>query len=609
MNSEKQICQNCKQEFTIEPTDFKFYEKMQVPAPTFCPSCRFQRRLTFRNERTLYSRTCDLCKKNIISIYHKDSPFVVYCQECWWSDKWDPLSYGREYDFSKPFFQQFNELWLTAPMMGNWVVSEKTMVNSPYNNMVSYLKNCYFLTNSDYNEDCAYGCEVENSKDCVDNTLIDHCEFCYESVNCQKCYQTYFSVDCENCYNVRFSKNLAGCSDCFGCANLKHKKYYIFNKPYSKEDYEKKVKEFSVSSYAHMREQKKKAESFWLQFPQKYTHERHNTNISGDYIFNSKNTFNSWLVYGGEDIRYCQYLVAAHTKDSYDYSQFGDGAELFYEVLQGGAKSSRARFGWFIQNGSRDIDYGIQIFASSSIFGSIGLRSKKHCILNKQYTKEEFDELRTKIINHMSEMPYVDAKGRKYSYGEFFPSEMSPYGYNETTAQEIFPLSRQGAKEKGYDYTDINKYKGVPETTITSDNIPDDITSINEDILKQVIECEHKGAYNEQCSRAFRLIPQEYSFYKKMGIPLPHLCPNCRHYQRLPYRNSPNLYHRKCHCAGVQSENAVYKNTTEHFHKTNHCPNEFETTYPPRLAVFGEAGAPERKEIVYCESCYTQEVA
>ncbi len=27
-------CQNCHQEFIIEPEDFDFYEKIQVPAPT-----------------------------------------------------------------------------------------------------------------------------------------------------------------------------------------------------------------------------------------------------------------------------------------------------------------------------------------------------------------------------------------------------------------------------------------------------------------------------------------------------------------------------------------------------------------------------------------------
>lgn len=33
--SETKICQNCKKDFTIDPEDFKFYEKIKVPSPTF----------------------------------------------------------------------------------------------------------------------------------------------------------------------------------------------------------------------------------------------------------------------------------------------------------------------------------------------------------------------------------------------------------------------------------------------------------------------------------------------------------------------------------------------------------------------------------------------
>ena len=98
---ETKNCQNCKQDFTIEPEDFNFYEKIKVPPPTFCPECRFQRRMVWRNERTLFKRKCDLCQKNIIAMYRESVPFPVYCRECWYGDGWDATSFGREYDFNK----------------------------------------------------------------------------------------------------------------------------------------------------------------------------------------------------------------------------------------------------------------------------------------------------------------------------------------------------------------------------------------------------------------------------------------------------------------------------------------------------------------------------
>ena len=89
MNKEKETkqCQNCKKDFTIEPEDFAFYEKMKVPVPKICPKCRFIRRGLFRNESTLYNSKCALCGKNIITMYNPKSPYTVYCLECYDSDK------------------------------------------------------------------------------------------------------------------------------------------------------------------------------------------------------------------------------------------------------------------------------------------------------------------------------------------------------------------------------------------------------------------------------------------------------------------------------------------------------------------------------------------
>src|SRR3989338_7300352 len=117
-NMETKNCQNCKQDFTIEPEDFSFYEKIKVPPPTFCFDCRAQRRMMFRNERVLYKRPNNAPGKEeqIISIHRPGTPLTVYDDRTWWSDKWDPLSYGQSYDFSRPFFTQFKELYMAIPL-------------------------------------------------------------------------------------------------------------------------------------------------------------------------------------------------------------------------------------------------------------------------------------------------------------------------------------------------------------------------------------------------------------------------------------------------------------------------------------------------------------
>ena len=195
----------------------------------------------------------------------------------------------------------------------------------------------------------------------------------------------------------------------------------------------------------------------------------------------------------------------------------------------------------------------------------------------------------------MNSMPYTDNKGRIYKYGEFFPPELSPFSYNESIAQEYFPLSAEAAAKAGFNWKQPEE-RNI-KIDLKSEDLPDHIKDVDNNIVNKVIECQHQSKCNEQCTTAFKIIQPELDFYKKMNLPLPRLCPNCRHYQRLKQRNPLKLWKRQCQCNGDKSSNEVYTNTISHLHGTESCPNEFETTY-----------SPERQEIVYCEKCYQMEV-
>ncbi|KKP33291.1 MAG: hypothetical protein A2312_01890 [Candidatus Staskawiczbacteria bacterium RIFOXYB2_FULL_32_9] len=577
MNSEIKNCQNCKQEFTIESEDFDFYEKVKVPAPTFCPECRMQRRMIFMNERALYKRQCDLCHKDVISVFPANATHPVYCTPCWWSDNWNPLIYGKDYDFSKSFFQQFKELMSVFPWPALDTI-EPSMVNSPYCSISSYLKNCYFFHNSDYSENSAYGAFTERAKDSYDLFTIDGCEQCYEGVNLVNCNCALFSMNCENCHNVSFSRDLTGCSYCFGCINLRNKNYYIFNEPYSKEEYFSKLKTFDAGSYKAVQGVKENAKSLFLKSPRRFAHSRRNSKTTGEYVNQSKNTQFAYQVIGAEDSKYVHFLIIAPTKDSYDLTMWGGNANRLYECMGCGGGQDDVKFSYGCwSDATMNLEYCMVVkVPCTNLFGCIGLRRKSYCILNKQYTKEEYNLLCDKIIKHMNDAPFIDKLGKVYKYGEFFPAELGQFAYNESVAQQFFPLDKQEAIKQGYNWKDSEErnYK----IDLKSQNLPDHIKDVSDDIAGKVIECAHKGECNEQCTTAYKIIPQELQFYKKMDLPLPRLCPNCRHYQRLAQRNPIKLWHRQCMNVG--------------------CKNEFETSY-----------APDRPEIIYCETCYNNEVA
>ena len=577
MEQETKQCQNCKQDFIVESNDFAFYEKIKVPSPTFCPECRFVRRAVWRNERTLYRRACDLCKKNIISIYSPKSPYIVYCNDCYHGDKWDPLSFGKEYDFSRPFFEQLKELQLRVPRLYS-IVFKNT--NSEYTNGAAYNKNCYMIFVSDHNEDSFYSYWIMHSRNTADCHTSDDCEFCYECVGCKKCYMTKFSEDCTNCQNVIASKNCSNCQDCICCVNLKNKNYCIFNEQYSKEEYSEKVKELNLQNHEGIRIVLDKVRDLSANSIVKYMHGIQNANVVGDYVFNSKNSFECFGSNAIEDSKYITW--GDNSNNCQDGYVVVDKSTFSYEVASS-VNLNNVKFSFGCQNdfNSQYCDFCEN---SNSLFGCIGIKKKEYCILNEQYSKEEYEELLPKIIEHINSELYIDKGGIEYKYGEFFPTTLVPFAYNETVAQEYFPKNKEEAQKMGYFWREPEErnYK----ITLASKDLPQSIEETEESILNEIIGCEHEGKCDEGCSLAFKIIPEELQLYRKMGISIPRLCFNCRHTQRFKKKNPQKLWKRQCMC-----------DKRNHFHEEEKCSNEFETSY-----------APDRPEIVYCEQCYNAEI-
>lgn len=565
MNQETKICQNCKASFQIDAQDFAFYEKMGVPAPTFCPECREQRRIAVRNERALYKRKCDLCDKEVISRVSPDKKYPMYCKNCWWSDKWDAVKYGRDYDFSRPFFEQFKDLLFSVPHIS---IFNANTVNSDWVNQETDDKNCYLNVGGHYNEDSAYNTYELFSKDSFDNYWLFKSELCYENLNCERCYRISFSQECLDSQDIAFCYDCRNCQNCLGCAGLRHKQYWIFNQPSTRENYQKFLKENPLSSRKNISFLKEKAKKVWLTVPHRESFMVKTVNCSGNFLTESKNTKQSWNIEKAEDSKYL--YIGANVKDNYDVSSYG-GADLSYECSSsGGAYSSK--FILYCMAGdplgkptSSSLEYCYAVIDCNNCFGCIGLRNKEFCILNKQYSKEEYGKIREKIIEQMNSLPYKDKKGIEYRYGEFFPTEISPFGYNETVAQEYFPLEKAEALERGYNWSD---YEAETKYQFSDYQIPDDISDVKDDILEKILKCEVSG-------KPYRIIPMELAFYRRLRLPIPGRAPLQRHKDRMSRLLPRKLFQRQC----------------------QKCQKDIETSY-----------SLDRPEIVYCVDCYQKEI-
>ena len=553
MDTQTKQCQNCKNDFIIEPDDFTFYEKMKVPAPVNCPRCRFQWRALWRNEMHLYNRKCDLCKKSILAMYHPNLPYTVYCQECWLSDKWDPADYNQDYDPKLPFFDQMGDLLLKVPKAGIFISSDSgPVINTEYANFAGGLKDCYLVFNSGPDENCAYSRGIASCRDVFDGYYGVKVDNGYEIINVHNSTNVIYAQNAYDCIDCGYIYNCFGCHDCFGCINLRHKSYYFLNQPLSKEDYRKKISEIK-GGYAEMEAFKKEFEKLVLRIPHRENNNLKSVNSSGEYIFDSKNCNDSFEASCCEDSRYL--FSNKYVKDCYDLLGHGRNSELLLDNVAVGTSRNVIGSWWTIT--SSDIFYSFGLRSCEKCFGCDSLRNARFCILNKQYSEEEYNKIIDVIISELKE---------KNLFGLYFPPQMAPFAYNETIGQDNFPLTKDEAQKLGYRWQDNLQITTGKETL---KEISNHIDNIKDSITSEILACQ-------SCGRNYKIIQQELQFYKKMNLPIPRKCFFCRHANRLKLRGPVEIFDRVC----------------------AKCQKPIKTTYPP-----------DRPEIIYCEQCYQQEIA
>lgn len=545
-------CSQCQKQFEIPQTEKDFLQKINMVEPALCPACRMQWRFAWRNERTLYHRKCDLTGKQIISVYAPDSPYKVYDQHEWYTDKWDGMQFGRDFDFNRPFFEQFKELMLATPKLSVFTSRNE---NSDYTNGAQQDKNCYMIFVSDHDQDCYYSYAIDSCSDCIDCLNCYKCTLCLECIDCSSSYNLTY---CEKTHDSRdsyFLYDCKSCENCFGCFGLRGAKYHILNEKFTKEEYEKRIKELDIGNYELVQKIRGDIENRRAsQQIHQYYDGNNNSNVTGDHIVHCKNCIEC---YDSGDLEDCGHLIFSFkSKDCFDGHVVVDNCQFCYGTVSTiNQYNTQFTFVGFYSKNSMYLDHCL---SCQDCFGCSGLKHQKYCILNKQYSKEEYEALRAKIIEHMK---------KSGEWGMPLPPSLSPFGYNETVAQEFFPLDEKKAAEMGWKWNKEDKdqaavYQG-PKTEISNH-----IKDADKNIVEKIFTCK-------KCAKPYKIIPHELRLYKDHSAPLPHVCFNDRHLERIRKRNPRQLWEREC----------------------KKCGKKLSSTFDP-----------SRPETVYCEKCYLEAI-
>jgi hypothetical protein len=553
MEKEIKQCKKCEQNFQVDPDDHIFYDRIDVPVPEYCPNCRQQWRTLFRNFKTLYRRPSSKSGKMIISMYNPDVSFPVWDSSEWWADDWDAIDYGLDYDSSKPFVAQIKNLFGKVPHFSLMNIKSD---NCDYSNMTLESKNCFYVFGCVWDENCDYGHIVWSSKDCVDNLYLNKSELCYECVDCLDSNRLFYSQECEACVDSIGLYDCRGCVNCIGCVGLRQQSYQIFNKQVTKEEYQEFLKKYPLNEESSIVYIINKMEELRKKIPARALFGSHNDNVFGDHIYNSHNVHHSFDIKKGENSKYC--YTSGNVIETQDVSF---NPNISYGYLTLASTGSANLICAHLVHDSNNVYYSDSCNNSNNLLGCFGLRNKQYCILNKQYTKEDYEKLVPQIIEGMKETG---------DWGNFFPVDMCPFAYNESIANEYIPLSKDEALKQGFTWRD-----DIPRTlgqeNYKYEDLPKDSDEYtDENLLNKILKCE-------SCGFNYKFISREIAFYKKMKLVIPTKCFNCRHQARMNKRNPRILNEVKC----------------------ANCGNNAITTYPEEK---------HSQYKIYCEECYKKEI-
>ncbi len=501
-------CQITRETFQITEQELILLKKMGLKIPNYSPKIREICRFMFRNDRNLSMRKCDATGEKILSIYSADKDFAVYKYDYWVSDKWDaPI---LDYDPNKSFFEQYKELSKKTP---------RPSLFAPYNENCDYVnaaeknKNCFMHILSDRCEDCYYTHGIFASRDCIDSTYLHNCELCYEANDCKNCYHCRMIFLSDNCSDCSFCFDMRGCKNCFMSYGLRNQEYCFENKQLTKSEYEEKIKAINLGSYEEFGNYKNRFISEILS-KQDYIRMINNENSDGNFLINTRNCHKCYDVEGAEDC-FSLRIGANGIKDVHHSYAIVDNSELIYaNISTTESYNCHNIVGcWTTKNSA----YGEFLQGCESCLGCISLKYKKYCILNKEYSKEEYEKIKENIIKELGE-----------KWGDPFPIGLGTFSYLESAYSDYHHMTKEEVEKIGWVYGEEEEEKKGDFPSAS--NLPDDIKTSNyEQDGSKIYSCE-------TTKKPFKIIKQEFDLLKRINAPLPRKHHEQRFKDRVKFR-------------------------------------------------------------------------
>jgi len=426
---EYKTCKYSWEKFPIFKKDLELLEKISpviwgkkyvYDIPEISPRIRQMMRLAFRNERKFYNIKINW--KKLISTVHPEMRKNILKTEDFFDTDFTKFNIEKVDDFDK----DFTKLLAKVPYIDRLILNPE---NSPYINQEVAAKNCHLIAWWMNNEDSMYSTFLSYCSDMLDcYSCSEHSNNSYESIRVFNSSKIFFSQHIKDSYNIYFGREIINWKNIIFGFDIVWWKYIYKDKQYSKEKWKEIYKEFKekLKTNSWLQELKKEYEEFLQTKNLRWQLNTLSENTVWAMLMTSKDIFYWTTINNSEDVRYWNILI--DVKDSMDLESYWQWEKLF-NVSSWYDNQNTC---WVTTHSWADFNtfYSLFVWNSNNCFWCFGLKNKDNYILNKAYSKQDWEKEVVKII---------EEKKEKGNWWEFFDMSLSPFPYNDTVAMEYFP--------------------------------------------------------------------------------------------------------------------------------------------------------------------------
>lgn len=548
----ERVCALTGEKWIMTDEEIGWYRKFNVPPSKLSPLARMKTLYGYFIVFDIWYNRHFENGKPIISNIHPSTEISVLPDNEWFAKDFSEIN--LKVVLNSSFFNQLYKLSRLVPRAAgyNFVPPKNSLAFLSFGDQDSFFvlasnsTRCTSCTNVYHAEDsaeCAMTYSVKKSCNILHSDRIYNSAFVRESYDCLNCY---FVFDCRNC------------EYCFGATNQRHKKYLWFNEQLTENEWQKRFSEISLLSF-------EKRECLEKQFhelvsaavwPQNFNNGDENS--TGEYLNKTIDSKDCYYIStpGCRNLDHVTYgLTDAPSHDVYLGSGIMASSDSYYSI--GISNSSKINFALSINSECFNCEYCESCYNCENCFGCVGLRHKKFCLLNTQYTEEEYwkvlDELKCAMLSRgeYGELPPVNfstqvcqTSGLGVAYGAS-DAECLLFG-----AKDIKP-SDDGAEGSSLDPSFFHLVSEIPD----------------------LIEDKEKVAkitwWDEKMKRRFSYLLPELEIYKQLKIAPPRKHPTRRITDLYREMNMPIFFETECQkCQKIIStaKNQAYPNRKIYCH-------------------------------------------